>query len=509
VLSTVVEKLPARSRKVLALDWDESALRVVEAVIGKNGVRLGRAISAPIPDDVSADEPDSFGAFVRRILAEKRIAVRHAVLAVPRDKAILISLRLPQSRVSELAGMVQLQASRELPFSSEEAVLDFAGSQARDAPEFLDVTVAAVRKETLEFYRSLAEAAGLHVLRLGLRPKANLLALTRGAASLNDDRILFVDIGPTATEIDILRWGRLAFSRAASVDTRLGSAAERSLLVEVQRTVEAYRATDPGATFDRIVVAGDSARAAPLVEALRSRFNAPTSLYDARWTVAVEPARAEQMVGFSAVLGLLIGQTVELLARFDFARPKRPIDTAALRRKRLIAAAVAGAVVLAAAWAGGAMYVSRLQDERTQLAKRISRLNDQVKRVKEIQKQIEAAQQWIGREVVWIDELRRIVEEMPANSEAYVTRLLVSAGQRHVRLDLHVNTADLPNRLATKLSEKFGYDVPVGNSRQTDRGKKYRYVAEMTIRIPEQKTAKPAPGRQDRLASRGAQDKAP
>ncbi len=192
-----MDKLPGRSRKVVALDWDARTLKVVEAVIAPGSLKVVHTASAHIPGDVKAGEPDSFGAFIRSVLRDQKITAHQVIMAVPREKVILIPLRLPQAPIGVLSNMVKLQASRELPFPADEAVMEFAGSQAHDAPEFLDLTVGAIQREAIAWYKQLAHAAGVHILRIGLRPNANLIGLTRGVQPFSDDRILLSTSGPT------------------------------------------------------------------------------------------------------------------------------------------------------------------------------------------------------------------------------------------------------------------------------------------------------------------------
>jgi Tfp pilus assembly PilM family ATPase len=498
----VIDKLPGRSRRLLALDWDELTFKAVEATIQNGVLRVQRVIHCGIPRTVKVGEVDSFGPFIRQILAEKKFATRHALMAIPRDKAILINLRLPDSPIGDLSSMVRLQAGRELPFSADEAVMDFAGATARDAPEFLDVTVAAIQRDVMAQYRRLAEAAGLSIVRVGLRPNSNLLSVTRGVQPLGDDRILFVDIGAQTTEINIFRWGRLTFSRSVNINVQAAAPADdpagRPLLMEVMRTFEAYRAIDPN-KIDQIIVAGDTGLEPSLAEALRSRVNAPASLYDPAWTIAIEKDRAAQMTGLAAVLGLLAGQLVPPLARFDFHAPKKAADVAAIRRRQIIGCSSAAIVLVGGIWMGAHSYLADKAAEKAELEARIAVLKKQADGVDAIGRRVATAQKWLKRDLVWLDKMRDVVRQLPDNSRSYVTKLTAkpAAGDtgdaREFQLTLRMNDWRIPADLQKSLSEQAGFVVNLGPSGPTG-DPKYGYRADLTILIPAEKAkAPPAP----------------
>lgn len=474
----------SRSHKVVALDWDARTLKAVEATIGSAGLKVQRVISAHIPGDVKCAEPDSFGAFIKSVLRDKKIGASQALLAVPRDKTILINLRLPQAPVGELSSMVKLQASRELPFSADEAVMDFAGSQAHDAPEFLDLTVGAIQQEAMAFYKQLAHAAGLHLMRLGLRPNSNLVGVTRGQHPFSDDRILFVDIGAQATEISIFRWGRLTFSRTVGIDltsqTEQDSAC-RNLLLEVLRTVEAYRASDTS-KLDQVIVAGDTGREAWLADALRSRFSSPASLYDPTWTVEVDKDLAQGMTGFCATLGLLVGQTVPEIGRFDFVAPKHPADMKAIRRRQVTIGATVAIALLLVVWLVSGMYVRGLQAESTQLQAQIDVLDKKVKEDKLIGDRVKSVQKWTNQEMVWVDIFKQVVDQLPDNKDGYVTKLQVKGQNRQIDLGMRVANMMLPNDLWTRLNALNGIGCEIRSSRERV-DPKYPFEADLIIRI--------------------------
>ena len=508
MLATFTDRLPGRSRKLLALDWDDHTLKAVEATLQKGTLRVSRVISAAIPDTVKTGEPDSFGPFVRQVLADKKFTTRQALLAIPRDKVILINHRLPTAPVGDLSSMVKLQASRELPFSADEAVMDFAGATAHDAPEFIDVTIAAIQRDVMAQYRRFAHAAGLHLVRVGLRPNSNLVAVTRGVQPFADDRILFVDVGPHATEISIFRWGRLTFSRSVSINVNVDAAgavddaAGRPILLEVLRTVEAYRASDP-TKIDQVVIAGDTGLEGWLAETLRTRVSAPTSLYDPTWTIAIEKDRAAQMTGFAAVLGLLAGQLAPAIGRFDFHSPKRPANVAAIRRKQAIAIAAAAVVLIVGVWLASSLYLSSLQRQKDGLVAANAVLKKQADAADAVGKRIATAQKWIKQDMVWLDKIRDIVDQMPDNRMSYTTKVTAKAASsevpdaRELQMSLRMADWQVPKTLQDSLAKDKRFTVKLGPSRQTPSDPKYGYTGDVLIVIPpdKEKPASKAPAK--------------
>ncbi len=506
MVPTLMDKLPGRSRRLVALDWDTRTFNAVEATVQKSGLRINRVISASIPEDVKVNDVETFAPYIRQVLADKKFTTRQVLLAVPREKVILVNLRLPEAPVGDLSNMVRLQAARELPFSADEAVMDFAGSKAHDAPEFLDVTVAAIQREALAYYQKLASAAGLSLVRLGLRPNSNLVSVIGGVQPFPDDRILFVDIAPQTTEINIFRWGRLTYSRSVHINAEAGGAADeaasRPVLMEVLRTVEAYRTTDHN-KIDQIIVAGDTGQERWLADALRTRLSSPASLYDPRWTVEIDKDRAEQMTGFAAVLGLLAGQLSPEIGRFDFASPKKPLDMAAIRRRQIITATAAAAVLLFGAWLASASYVGQLDAQKAAVQAEIDKLQVEASKVDLLDKRIETARKWMNQDLVWIDQLRNVVQRMPDNTRCYVTKLSARANSsegddaRELQVGLRMSDGRIPSTIQDELMSNTDFRVTIGASRQSTRDARYDYTGELTIVIP------------GKLAGSVAQPKAP
>ncbi len=359
-------------RKTLCLDWDKRSLRLVLARIGSGQIRLEDAHAVRIGANVDANDPQALGAFLTQTLQRYRVPHKRVAVDVPRDRAVINRLKLPPTPAAELAAAVRFQAMRELPYPVDEAELDFVVLNRDEQGLATEVLLAAVRRETLAQIRETCAAAGLTPVRIGLRPYANLVSVSRLPGML-DQRVLLVDVGPTQTEINVFRGRALAFSRAASVsvpftfgemvteDSRVSSKAELEeveraaaieqevvgeLLVEMTRTLQAYRATETDASIDQIIIAGGTGLEHALLEAAEARFNVPVTLYDPTMALGTHESEAGKLRAFSAALGLAWGLSREGLLEIDFLNPKKPQPPQASLQRRARVAGIAAAAVL-------------------------------------------------------------------------------------------------------------------------------------------------------------------
>ncbi len=447
-------------RKVVAIDWDSRTLRVVHAFVGKRGIKIDRILSAAIPGDLELGNPELLGRHIRRVLDQEQISTRHAVVDIPRDQAILKSMTLPSLAPGELPGMVEIQIAKELPFPAGEAVIDFTSTPAAEAGRS-DVLVAAVRREVVRHYEATLDAAGLKLDRIGLRPYANALAVRELLKHAMPERVVFIDVRPNLTEIDVLRHGCLAFSRAASVvvprDSGGGRVAPRlslvkdlpgetgdeaeapvtlglirppeagaviaSLLVEVTRSIEAYRASDPGAVIDQVVIAGDSGVEEALGEAIQKRLGTPTELYNPAGSFGWEPDEGAAAAGFSSTLGLVFGQAATGSLHFDFLHPKRRVSVAQERLRKAPIAAAIGVLFLTA---GGVALAQFTKEDRRTLAAIEEKIGELEGRRSENQKFaafMEKVRGFDGEQHVWVDVLYDVIMTLPTTESLVITQL--------------------------------------------------------------------------------------
>jgi len=440
-------------RSVLCMDWDERFLRILDVRLSRGRMRISKAVRAEVPEHVNVHDPASLSAFLKRTLGEHRIRTRRVIIDVPRQDVVLNQLSLPRGSADEMAAMVHVQAAKELPFTKEQAVIDYAISREQKGG-LCEVWMAAVRTAVLDRYRQVIASAGLKLERVGLRPYANVASLD--AALLADQRTLMVDIGPVMTEICVIENGRLVFSRAASVTvpadglladeerTSPGSRAQPAtgdegipfleepvgrpdtmerLLIEVSRTVEAYRAMTPGAAVEQIVLAGATGANESVAERFTQRFGIPCRIYRRPASLKWPGAEGSEAV-FSVVIGLAIGTTTEGLHYFDFLNPKEPEAAQRIRqRQRPILAATIALFVLAA---GVVAYqpIARRKARIADLEMQKEFLNRDSEARELMLDQFKDYEAWQKTNVVWIDQLMRLGEAFPPNSRAYITKVV-------------------------------------------------------------------------------------
>lgn len=511
------------AKQLLALDWNRRELRLVLVRPRSDGVDLLKATCVPIPDGVQTDDPAAFGGFIRQALKDARIGVSRAVLAVPRDQVVLNTLNLPPTPPEEMPALVRFQVVKELPFAPEQATLDFAVCGEFDPKLPSSVLVAAVRNEDLEHHTRVAKEAGLTLESVGLRPFANLVAVLGNNADLAARNVLVIEIGPQLTEIDIIRKGVLAFSRSASVAlTEFGAGPEgaykdsriagpgvanrepdewskqaiSAMMVEIVRSFEAYRATDPSLGLDEIVVCGSSGLEAQLAEALAARFATRAELFTPDKALNLPAQRARELRGFTTNIGLSIGHGRRGLDNFDFLHPKKPISKRQLRLKKMPVIAATVILFLGSGVTFHFKFIAPRKAEVAALQDEVDEKKKEQTKILEFKARLDALESWLEAEQYWPEVLLALTETFPPQKEAYATRIdleTLSRGRQSerqsiCRLKFRTKALGVVNEIAKRLEDAGFKNVIAG--RETSSGTTDVYVKDtgVTFDVPDRAT---------------------
>jgi len=515
-----------RPKKILAIDWDARTLRVVHALLTKRGLKIDRILSVPIPSDVDSSDAEAMGRHIRRVLEQESIGTRYAVVDVPRNQTILKTLALPAIRAEELAGVVEIQIAKELPFPVSQAVIDFTIGAAHEDGRTQDVLVSAVQHEVIEQFKATFAAAGLRLDRIGLRPHASKVAICKLLEFSMPERVLFIDVRLPFTEIDVVKQSHLSFSFAASVhlpddlsesamfsilrsdesdegaweDSGGGlrsargrpspmEAAINSLIMDVTKSIEAYRATDPGATIEQVVIGGDTGVEEKLADAIQKRLSLPTELYNPAAGFGWDPDAGAGAAGFAPTLGLLLDYADDATMHFDFLHPKKMVSASQQRLKKAPWVALIILLFGVASVAGAWQFTKDDRAALAQLEKQIEQLEDKEKDYRKFLALMEDLRAFDENQYIWIDEWYDVFSVLPSNQELVVSGLDMDQDDGRIKVKTKGKRRETAHEVIEQLEafrrdgrERPRYKATMGP--QTEKkGDEYPFHQELRIRI--------------------------
>jgi len=473
-----------KAGRVCAIDFDGRRLRLVLADVGGGQARIERLMTVDLPSHLDLADAAAVGTYLAGALERLGLRGVPVVMNVPRAKAIFRPLVLPPTEDdSELAEMVRFQAQKELSFRPEEAVIDFTleahyGLEPlpEEAPGGKHVLAAAVQKAVGDYYRLVAEAAGVRLLCLGLRPYANIRC-AEAYAGAADASLAIVHLTAGEAEVDVLEAGGLTFSRAADItlpvdgDPAQRAAAIAEVIQEVARSLQSYLGVEHDRRIDRVLVAGGTGIEAEVSEMLARRLRMTCEVFDPSASLPVRDI-PDDVSAFISALGLAVAQGDAAAPPFDFLNPKRPAVRRNVMRTTLLVGGSALVLIIVSAFAGAAIHLYRAQASVAEQEKILKELRDANKKVQVLAKRVGVIEGWLNEGRNWLDQWAALSAIFPSCQEVYVTSLK-TAGEGSVTLSLKArnNNAidDLGKRLAeagygfkpgqvTTTSDPFGYD---------------------------------------------------
>ena len=467
----------------------------------RRAVRTGcaclKASAETIPPGIDASDPQQLGTLVGRILRDMKLAGVGLLMTVTRAEAVLKPVTLPPGTPPhEVAGMVPFQVEKDLPFRAEEAVIDFtieshydsdASAVESPAERGTDVLVAAVRLPVVDHYRRVAEAAGAKLLRLGLRPYANVRCVNACRPSRRGETRLLLHLGPEETEIDLLVGGSLTFSRAAAVKIPPADApakvldeAVRAVAMEVRRSVQSYLAVERDLKIDEILIAGGTGLEAEAGREIGTVLEAPCNRLDVS-PVAEFPTTAEASA-FVSALGLAIGHGASGRLPFDFLHPKRPAPPRNRRRTTAIAAGALALAALIGVAAAGAIQISRARADAEAVQAKLLKQKEIAKGLQGTEKQVKELQQWQDEKRDWLAHWARLSALFPGPRDAYVTSLKSAdtAGETSLSFTIKARDSKIITDLGDRLAEA-GYKFQPGGLTTTQDRYGYQWSEEIRV----------------------------
>lgn len=204
------------SAPLLGIDISSTTVKLVE--LGRDrdgGLVLERCAMEPLErgwiTEGNIEKFDEVAEALRRLVRKSGSKTRNVALALPGSAVITKKIVLPAGLTDrEMEIQVESEATQYIPFPLADVSLDFCviGPTA-NSDTYVDVLLAASRKEKVSDRQGLAEAAGLVPMVMDVESYASRLAASRVIDGLpgagKDMLIALFEIGSQSTSLQVIR----------------------------------------------------------------------------------------------------------------------------------------------------------------------------------------------------------------------------------------------------------------------------------------------------------------
>ena len=399
--------------KKLAIDWDESELRLVAAQCSGDRIAVTDAAVIPIGD---SDVVEALQTAIRQRGLEKT----ETLIAIGRGRAELRELQLPPVPPEELPDMVRFQAIRNFASAGDSATVDFLVTKR--TTDHVQLIAAAVGPKDLTEVRQTCAAAELEVRRVSLRPlAAAALYLHRHSGSNEGDTVL-IDLLTDDAEIVVARQGQMIFVRTVRMPAQVAARAS-ALAGELRRSLAACGSTG---SLDRVILWGRESLhlddQAMLAQASGSGVDVidPFDLVDIDATARTN--LPDHVGRLAPLVGLLVADQSAPDRLVDFLNPRRRPEQKPNPYRKL---ALVGVPAVVVALIGFLMYrqLSGLDRQIDLLKQANANQAERVKRAEQSVARTAKVDQYLNGNVNWLSELQRLAVSMPPSEKMIVRRI--------------------------------------------------------------------------------------
>ncbi len=384
-----IEDHLGRNRSLIGIDVGTSSVKVIQMENVDGQLMVVKSAFVDI-GGVSGSQEEALASLKTALIGiDTKGAKVVAIVNCPQTcTRKIIAPHMPKK---ELTQAVRWEAKNAIPFSIDEALMDFEilGEVADKNNRKLVVAVAAAPKETVNkllalFFKSDVEIFALIPVSLSLQ---NLITASKGQ---DQEIVAVVEMGASVTELNIYREGQMAFSRKlpvagdditkAMTSTLMSSQGKVELSVEeaekikkecgiptgeavepvdgkilpsqilslvrpcveqlageIERSFDFYREESRGGRVGKIILYGGGANLKGLVEVLKSELEVNVEIGNALEHIEALPkavvARADAGSRFDLVLGAALnkGDKINLLPIELKEKTKRLIENVSLK----------------------------------------------------------------------------------------------------------------------------------------------------------------------------------
>lgn len=295
------------------IDIGASAVKVVRLGQTRKGMKLLDIGLKALPMG-EAFRLENLSEALDELIHDKKRA--KAVVNFSGKAPLIRSLSLPAMPKEELAEAVRWEAKKLVSFPMDEMLLDYMiadGDQNQDVKRY-ELVLVVVKKKTVREQWAMMNKIGLELLAIDVNPLSLLSTVRFNHPNDLKGNLIYIDVGAVKTDIAILKEGVLRFTRrlemggekitrrlekelnlsydqAEQIKCTKGMAAENEVetllkdeidrfIVEIQRSVDYYRAQFREAIFSKIILMGGGALLPGFLDYFANYFDSDVTLDD-------------------------------------------------------------------------------------------------------------------------------------------------------------------------------------------------------------------------------------
>ena len=323
-----------KSKNVVGLDIGSSAVKAVELKPSGKGYKVAAFAVQPVPPDSIVDgaiiDGTAVADAIKRLFENKAFKTKEVAASLSGNAVIVKKISLPVMTEAELSESIYWEAEQYIPFDIQDVNLDYqilnSGTNG-DSQGTMEVLLVAAKKEKIADYTGVISQAGrtpvvvdvdafalqnAFEVNYGLEPNQVVVLLNAGASAVNinivtGDQSVFtrdISIGGNAYTEAVQKELNLPFETAEQLkkgidvegvtfeDARpvLENITE-SVMLEVQKTFDFFKASATSDRIDRIVLSGGTSRVHGFAEMLQAKFGATVESFDPFRQIAFDAAK--------------------------------------------------------------------------------------------------------------------------------------------------------------------------------------------------------------------------